>query len=469
MKTIKYHLSLKSLFVLTSMVMITSSCRKLIEIDPQIQFVNKKNVYDNTANASAVLIGLYHDMALGSFDMSFATGENSFSVNLGLYADELISSDPFNAYMINNLSEDKDYYWSELYRGVFRTNSAIEGISGSTSLIPEVKRRLLGEAKFLRAFYNFYLVNLFGDVPLLTTTDYATNRLASRTPTADVFDQIIRDLKDAQEMLDDNYVAGDILTSSTERARPNKSAATAMLARVYLYNRQWQLAENEATKIISNSIDYALTSLDSVFLKNSKEAIWQLQPVNRDFNTPDAAYFIPSVDASQINTYLNDHLLAKFDSADGRRMKWMQPFNASNFYYPYKYKINTNNGQFEEYLMVLRVGEQYLIRAEARAQLENIAGALDDIFTIRSRAGLTDPISANAKNEALDLIADERQRELFSEWGHRWFDIKRNGKADELLSVIKTGNWETWKQLFPIPANEILKNPSLTGHQNPGY
>jgi hypothetical protein len=72
----------------------------------------------------------------------------------------------------------------------------------------------------------------------------------------------------------------------------------------------------------------------------------------------------------------------------------------------------------------------------------------------------------------LNAILTERQHELFTEWGHRWLDIKRLGKADEIMSGIaplKGGTWQSYKQLFPIPVQDIQRNPSLKGHQNPGY
>ena len=115
--------------------------------------------------------------------------------------------------------------------------------------------------------------------------------------------------------------------------------------------------------------------------------------------------------------------------------------------------------------MVLRLAEQYLVRAEARVHLNDLDGALVDVNKIRNRAGLG--VASGASNElVLDLIYKERRRELFAEWGHRWFDLKRTGKADAVLSVIKPG-WQPTDVLFPIPQSELQNNPNMT--QNPGY
>jgi hypothetical protein len=114
---------------------------------------------------------------------------------------------------------------------------------------------------------------------------------------------------------------------------------------------------------------------------------------------------------------------------------------------------------------VLRLAEQYLIRAEARTQQNNIAGAQADVNVIRHRAGLGDT-PANDKESLLTAIDQERKHELFNEWGHRWLDLKRTGRADAVLSAIKP-QWKPTAVLFPIPESEIINNPALK--QNPGY
>src|SRR6202000_1804437 len=92
-----------------------------------------------------------------------------------------------------------------------------------------------GEAKFIRAFWHLYLTNVYGDVPLALTTDYNVTGKLSRTPRVQVLQQVITDLKDAQSSLNSNYVDVTDTTATTERVRPNKAAATALLARVCLY------------------------------------------------------------------------------------------------------------------------------------------------------------------------------------------------------------------------------------------
>jgi hypothetical protein len=107
-----------------------------------------------------------------------------------------------------------------------------------------------------------------------------------------------------------------------------------------------------------------------------------------------------------------------------------------------------------------------LIRAEARTHLEDINGARQDIDIIRNRAGLGNTDAATV-NGLLEAVLHERQVELFLELGHRFFDLKRMGSADAVLSPIKLG-WDATDVLLPIPESEILLNPNLLP-QNPGY
>jgi len=121
---------------------------------------------------------------------------------------------------------------------------------------------------------------------------------------------------------------------------------------------------------------------------------------------------------------------------------------------------------------VFRLAEQYLIRAEAKAQQgTDMIGAAADLNVIRNRAGLANT-TASTHDDLLAAVAHERQIELFAEWGHRWFDLKRTGQVDAVMSAVTpqknpSGTWKTYQQLYPVPQSEISKNPFLK--QNAGY
>lgn len=213
----------------------------------------------------------------------------------------------------------------------------------------------------------------------------------------------------------------------------------ALLARVYLFLEDWEMAEVLSNELIESSENYTLLkNLDEVFLANSKEAIWQISPAGRgplSFITNEARIFILNSPPpnSQKPVALSDDFLNSFNEEDRRLVQWIGNYNTGNqvFHYPYKYKVNSSS-VIEEYSMVLRLAEQYLIRAEARAYQDRLSAAITDLNKIRERAQLpsiSSSTSSISRESVLDSIQIERRRELFTEWGHRWLDLKRTGMA----------------------------------------
>ncbi len=447
-------------------ILILSGCKKLIEIDPPIDKITGNSVFSDPASAAKVLTGIYYDMSVGG---SVFAGSNSLSVRLAYASDELVDVTESDPYYKNALSAKGDVdFWIQLYKYIFRANAAIEGISTSDALSAKLKSQLLGEAKFIRALNYFYLINLYGDVPLLLTTDYTVNALSPRKPKAEIYAQIINDLKEAKLALSADYLGGNAQVQSSQRTRPNQNTASALLARVYLYTEDWQKAEAESSLLISQSDKYALDIPESNFLFNSREAIWQLETAEYIHATADALYFIPGIDRTELSFHLSPALVSEFSSPDLRKSNNMMEFLSTGLYYPYKYKSVSDN-PIGEYLMVFRLSEQYLIRAEARANQGKLAGsnsAKSDVDAVRLRSGLS-ASDAVTKDEILDVVMEERRLELFTEWGHRWFDLKRTGRIDDVLKNAKGIAWQSTDQLLPIPNSELQKDKNLI--QNPGY
>jgi starch-binding outer membrane protein, SusD/RagB family len=462
-----------------------SGCKKLIEVDPPVNNISSGNLYTSDATAADLLTGLYIKMSRENAEFN-VEGYVATAFNVaGLSSDELslfdaeFSGGYYNLYAKNELTTvQAPGFWKNIYLDLFIVNSAIEGISKSSSLTLAVKEQLLGEAKFMRAFYLFYLVNFYGEIPLVITTDYTLNRQLPRAAKSEIYQQMTADLKEAQLLLRDEYKAGDAISIVADRVRPNKATASALLARVYLYqasegNNSWSEAEEEASKVIVNSA-YDTVPLSAVFLNSSKEAIWQLQPVGAGVNgnTGQGKFFVlPETQNLSYPVYLSNTIVNSFESGDKRKTEWVGTvtYDGTSYSFPNKYKIGQDMDlPSTEYSTVFRLAEQYLIRAEARAHLGDVAGAQSDLNVIRTRAGLPNT-AADDESSLLAAIEQERKVELFTECGHRWFDLKRTNKAHEVLSVIKGTTWQTTDQLYPIPAREIAKTPALQGHQNPGY
>ncbi|MCS3800118.1 RagB/SusD family nutrient uptake outer membrane protein [Niastella sp. OAS944] len=471
-KNIKYIIPF---FLFVGLLVIgTSACKKMVEVNSPVTSTSASLVFSADATAAAVLTGLY--ASFNRFGVnSINSGPGSLSFFGGLAADEFklhagVPGAPL-FYYTNSLTSSNigGGYWEPLYQKIFTINSAVEGLTAATALTPTVKNQLLGEAKFMRAFIYFYLVTLYGDVPLVVSTDYLINSVMPRTPKSEVWQQVINDLKDAESLLSPNYLNADILSTTDDRLRPTKWAAAAMLSRVFLYQQKWREAEVAATTVISNNTLYDTVSLtNSVFSKASKEAIWQLQPVNTGWNTGDARLFIiPATGPSGGNpVYLSNFLLNSFENGDNRKTAWVKSviLGSTTYYYPYKYTIVAPNVPVNEFQVVLRLGELYLNRAEAKAQLGDAAGAIDDLNVIRKRARLLSYPGSTDKSSLLAAILHERQVELFTEWGHRWLDLKRTGAVDSVMAVVtpqKGGTWDTNSQWFPISQTELQRNPFL--------
>lgn len=457
-----------------------TSCKKFVTVDSPVTQVTEGNVYTSDVTAIATITGIYSVLS-----SSIVSGNDGFSMLGGLAADEFTLYSGVNSmeltthYKNDLLSTPAQVFgggiWSNCYNFIFRCNAAIEGVENATGLTPAIQKQLLGEAKFLRAFFYFYLVNYYGDACLALNTDPKVNGFLSRSPVSAIYNQVIADLKDAKELLSSNYFDGTLLNISSDKVRPNKLAASALLARVYLYNSDNALAKAEATTVISASP--GLPALDNAFLKNSEEAIWQLLPVVTGHNTEDGWTFnITSTGPRNINpVFLSPQLLNAFEAGDQRKVKWVNsiiPTGATTrYYFPYKYKSATANAPVTEYQMVLRAGEQYLIRAEANARLNLLDEAKADLTVIRQRAGLSQITAAN-QQDVQDAVLHERQVELFAEISHRWFDLRRFGKMDVVMNVVTPAKangapWRSYQQLFPLPFSDLERNPNLV--QNTGY
>lgn len=452
-------------------VLTSSSCLKLVQVPPATTQLQTPTVFSGDQQAETAMAGLYSQLM--THPRWLFNGGISLYPALG--GDELhLSGTPLDAredaFAADTLSGGSSLC-SGLYGAAFTyinmANAILQGLSGSTSVSAATKNRLQGETEFIRALTYFYLVNLFGDTPLVTGTDYTVNAAIPRTPVAIVYAKLVADLKDAQTLLSEQYAASE--THPGDRIYPNKAAATALLARVYLYLGNWADAEAQAGAVIADQALYGLEpDLDKVFLSASREAIWQLQPVSKYLNTAEGNIFIPSPNPRATPIYvLNDPLLQAFDSGDQRRIHWIGTKTILNtgYAYPLKYKVSSGGPPYTEYNMVLRLAEQYLIRAEARVRQGNTDSAAADLNRIRGRAGLG-PTTATDPDSLLSAIYRERQTELFAEWGHRWLDLKRTGRMDIVLGTIKPF-WKTSDALYPIPYSELQLNPQLT--QNPGY
>lgn len=456
----KYKAVRISIFIFT-LALCLWSCEDFIEVDTPNYLIGNDVLFTDAKTVEAAMISIYAKMR----DDILLTGDaQGLSTLLGQYADEFDYYSPYglpeeqfnkNALLATNTSVAQ--IWGGSYNQIYAANAILEGVKEPYFSQEEIAQ-FSGESLFIRGLVHFYLVTLYGDIPYIKTTNYLLNQEAHRDKVVDVYQYIIEDLETARTLLPPNE-------SSGERVRPDQKTAAALLARVYLYSQNWEKAAAMASLVIENTSWE--TNPDNVFLRESPSIIWQLQPEFVGKNTLEAGNFIFET-APPPTRALTPSLVNAFESGDLRKEQWIGTVTdgTQNWYYPFKYKHQAGEPTNAEYSIILRLAEQYLIRAEARVHMGDLSAAQSDINLIRTRAGLP-PTNANGNEELHNAIMQERRVELFSEHGHRFFDLKRTGIIDNVLGNIKPG-WNSDDILFPIPQKDLLLNPNLQP-QNPGY
>ncbi|MCL6219839.1 RagB/SusD family nutrient uptake outer membrane protein [Zunongwangia pacifica] len=474
-------INIKNIQLLLCLVVALSiaSCDDYLDIPAPSDAFYAENTFVNDATTATTINGVLADLSVNAYISELA-------LNTGLYTDEFMlnnsNSITYQRFYNDDLnSNNAPSVWSDFYPLVYRVNAIIEGINNTTATLVN-KDQYLGEAFFIRALSFYYLTNVYGDIALPTTSDYKVNNKLSRQPQEEAFQQIIADLEMAESLLPENYAASDG-SETISQARPNKTAAKALLARVFLHTENWQKAQEISSGIL-NSGQQSLVPLEDVFKTDSQAMIWELMPNNNpdsymkyvpDYNIYFSwnSGFLPiEMEFSYAPAYLSASQLAAFEEGDLRFQNWVFPLeiNDITYYLPYKYQSDVAG---EEASAMLRIAEQYLINARANAELGNLGDANARINEIRNRAGLP-AINPTSKEEVLTAIAKERRVEFFAENGYRFFDLKRTNAIDAVMNeVVKNktafgeATWGSHKQYWPISYGEINANPNL--EQTEGY
>jgi hypothetical protein len=445
-----------------------AGCRKFVQVPDPDTLLGTSKVFSGDETATAALMGMYSRAV--SLPGTFLNGGNTLYPSLS--ADECTPSFAIPAVeeFSDNALESGNSYITQLYGSaynvIYNANIILENLEKSRAVSAGVRRQIMGEALFVRSLVYSRLVVLWGAVPLLTTTDADKNAVAPRSHPDSVYRQIINDLHIADSLLDTAYAWKG--AGAVERTRPNRWAARALFARMSMYMGAWSTAAAAATAVIDSSGCRLEPSLDSVFLKDSREALWQLQPVSSSTNSAEGYYYLPADNPQARPSYiLTTALMLSFETGDRRKSRWVGARTIGGIVYNYPAKYKTRTGPpYREYNMVLRLADVYLIRAEARARQDDLTGAIQDLNVVRGRAGLKGLSSSLSRDAVLAAVMQERRVELFAEWGHRWADLLRWGQADAVLSAEKP-LWTANAKLYPLPLTDIQRNHALS--QNPGY
>ncbi len=460
------------------------SCKKLIEIPPNPPTaITRQQAFSDSATAISAVAGVYsytpsqnqqgipYEDGFLTLTTALSGHEVTYTGNSGDYAQ-------FYSYTLTPQNAELNQLWTAPYAAIYQVNDVLAGITNNNALSAPLIKQLTGEMEVVRAFYYFNMLNLFGGVPVVTTTDYTISAQLPRATAAAVYTQVLTDLDDATKKLTaayatypPTYTGGPPVSSG--HARPNLYTAVALKAKVHLYQGNWQAAYTEADSVIRLGGFSLLTDPSTVFFDGSAEAIWQVPIENAYGGSGDAQFFVPY---SGTPPYVvTDSLLNSFEKGDLRKAAWLgtSVVGSDTLYYPFKYKDKSPTSPATDFMM-LRFAEMYLIRAEAAAELNtNLSVAVADINTIRQRAGLapTTVTAASSQMAILAAIRQERRIELCFEFGNRFLDLNRTSTDNKYPSAGQApaalAGWQPNFAIYPIPQTQRQLNSHLT--QNPGY
>jgi starch-binding outer membrane protein, SusD/RagB family len=467
----------KALMICCITAVVAGCKQSFIELAPvsnanATNFYKTKDDFDLAVNAAYnSLYTIYGPEGAVSY-VSEQMSDNAIVYNIsGIEADKWAFKD-YNLKPANTMVYT---FWQDYYKALFNINIVLSKIDGA-GLDATYTNNVKAEMMFLRGLYYFNMVRTWGEVPLVTkpiTGEESYDIL--RSPQADVYNQIIDDLKFAVDKL-------PLASAITVKGKASKGAAQTLLAKVYLTQGN-KAAATPLLQEVYNSNQYGLlptyASLWGPTIKNTKESIFEIQFLGTNVTNPYSRYYQIFFPNTNIFTFfgggmnqVTDDLYNEYEAGDPRRdisialgyqngatfinqkyvKKWTDataPINGGNI-------ISNNN------FMVLRYADVLLMLSEA-------TGDAKYLNEVRTRAGV--PLFGtgaypSAKYPTIDLAVEhERRVELAIEF-HRWFDLKRTGRAVTVLGA-KGKNINQDKLLLPIP--EIVRTQNTKMSQNNGY
>ena len=476
-----------------------TGCQKDLVESPK-NFIAPDDFFANVSQCTQAVNGAYSSL------YSIYGAVNFWQVT-DLGTDLIVTADAnnllFNNYTFNSGNTGASGMWSTLFGAIKNANLVINRVS-KADIDTAMRARLVGETKFLRGLYYFTLTNIFGDVPLWTDElDPTAVGQLKRSPVADVRAQVIKDLTDAAAALPLKYAATDI-------GRATQGSALALLAKVYLYNKDWANAQAAALRVVQANQYSLMPNYADVFdiqdrYKNNAESIFEVQ-FRRDASTNNnvkthamVTYYMMGIDPNNKtyagvdfgNTTITGfyvmcptlRLDSLFEPNDQRKNvvlgygyngqtfnRWPRP---NHPWFGSKFWDLTATGQVSgKDLYVLRYVDVLLMLAEAYNEQGNTAGSVQYLNQVRERAGLADLPAGPSQDDLRNEVMKERGIEFVGEFQRKW-DLVRWGKLQEAVQSIAydnpTGavNIKPYMNLFPISATDIVINPNLT--QNPGY
>jgi hypothetical protein len=479
--------------LLIFIIFIAAGCEKqLLNQKPQ-SFISPEKFYSNESEAIAAVTACYDRM--GNW-----TGMYPFRYQLlaNLPTDDLVFARAAGTLVIiNTFTYDPSLrelqsVWQEFYQMIQYCNYAISFIPNIPMVNTALKNRLIGEARFIRALGYLELVRFFGDLPLVTQPTKSFEDLkVPRTPAQKVYDQIIEDLKFAESNLDLTYTGPNI-------GRATIGAAKGLLAKTYLTMaspgtkgitdkaKYWQLAADKCKEVIElrrYSLQSSYTNIFASNNENNSEVLFDVQfSTGFGAQTAGEGQLISGLynPLASNNFYARPDLFRSFNPIDKRREFIATGYRnpATGVFTPFPpstggsnstYGINKwyDNADGLNYI-ILRLGDIFLMYAEALNEAGKTNEAYAFVDPIRQRAGLQNLRTGLNQAAFRDSIQQERRWEMYAE-SSRWFDLVRWGKLVSTMKALNDPLSQIAEKhtLFPIPQSEMDRNPALK--QNEGW
>jgi hypothetical protein len=443
---------MKSLIRILPVILLLSSCKDFLDVAPRDSVSDDATIVDE-ASAQTAVRGVYRELGDDAYygslfqTIGYLSGDNiqwtgSQSV-IQQFISHSVKADNTNVATV----------WAGIYSTINRANQVIDKVPGVTdaTFTQEEKNALVGEAYFIRALAYFDMARTWGGVQLVLkgTTNINDTKGLKRSSLEQTYAQVLSDLQTAEPLLPE----------TTNRYRATRKTVWALLARFYLYQKNWAQAEVYASKLIEDA-EYRLIKPYSAFFANNvvatDESIFEISYSANNINA-HRGYWQPPANGGTRQWAPNDAFIALVNdpAVGGNRNAAVAITNQGLWYGNFYYRSPATDPAY-----VLRIAEQYLIRSEARAQQSNLEGALSDLDAVRDRAGLT-ASTATSQGEILLAIENERRLEFAFE-PHRWYDLVRTGRAASVLGLT-----DERRYVMPIPAIELSADNAL--EPNPGY
>ena len=469
------------------MLLFITSCSNYLDTEPiteEATTLNSGIVIKDAAAAESRMNAVYGTFGSGYWQLDFFLAGDGQSDNAYIGADNPAIFQ-YEAYQMLSTNSQMKGDWNDIYNNINTCNIVINYVDQASDLNATRKNEMIGEASLIRALNHFQAVQLWGDCPIAKTAvfsissdsfDQAFNQLfPARKPVVEVYAQIIADCQ----------VAIDKAPAASNKFKANKMAANALLAKVYatMPNPDWAKVKQHCDVVIGGGYTL-LPTFDHLFdsaHEGNTESIWE---VNGDgWGSPIGAwstFMFLGTDWKKFNAPAHTLVKAYTNNNDTQRLAttitrenvgWSDSYWSSTGY-PFAYKMRDTNGKQNFY--IARLADILLLKAEALASTGDFSGAMTLVNQVRTRAGIATTTAAN-QAAAIDKVLEERLMELAFE-GDRWFDLKRMGKAVQVLSQQKDGNGNILstasninqnRLLWPIPQDKLDANSLLT--QNPGY